>query len=235
MKKVLVFICVLLLCGCTNSKIKEEKLKKAMADNNYIIVDVRSELEYDSEHVIGAINIPVDKIDDTIELDKTKTIIVYCQSGSRSNMAYEILTDLGYQVLDIGAYNDISLEKGKEDKNMKINVEINNKVLTATLEDNSSAKELFEKLQDSPITIDMHDYASMEKVGNLGFDLSRNDRQIKVDYGDIILYLGNMITIYYDKNEWNFTKLGHIDNITQEELKSILGSNNVLVKLSIDK
>ncbi|MBP5362644.1 MAG: hypothetical protein J6Y71_06445, partial [Ruminococcus sp.] len=51
--------------------------------------------------------------------------------------------------------------------------------------------------------------------------------------GDIILYQGNKITIYYAENTWDFTKLGHINNITQEELKTLLGDGDVAVSLSI--
>ena len=93
--------------------------------------------------------------------------------------------------------------------------------------------ELLEKLEIEDITINMKDYANFEKVGSLGFNLTRNDKQITTEAGDLILYQGNQFVIYYDTNSWNFTKLGHIDNITQEELKQILGQDNVTVTLSL--
>ena len=74
---------------------------------------------------------------------------------------------------------------------------------------------------------------SFEKVGSLGTDLPRNDEDITTTTGDVILYQGNQITIYYDENRWNFTKLGHID-IGQDELKTILGSGDVTVILSLN-
>ena len=79
----------------------------------------------------------------------------------------------------------------------------------------------------------MQDYGSFEKVGELPETLPRNDEHITTEPGDIILYLGNNITIYYDVNTWDFTKLGHIDNITQDELKSILGDGNVSATFSL--
>ncbi len=91
---------------------------------------------------------------------------------------------------------------------------------------------LLERLENGPITIEMHDYGSFEKVGSLGFDLPTNDEEISTDAGDIILYQGNSFVIYYDKNNWNFTKLGHIDNVSKIDLKNILGSGNVTVTLS---
>lgn len=132
--------------------------------------------------------------------------------------------------------NNNSLENSESNgENMNINISVNDKVLSATLVDNSSSRALIEKLKDGDITIDMEDYGNFEKVGSLGFSLPRNDKYITTSPGDIILYQGNMITIYYDKNSWNFTKLGKIDNISSQELKDILGDGNVSVTLSINK
>lgn len=110
---------------------------------------------------------------------------------------------------------------------------INNTVLEIKLENNSSAEAIFEKLRDGDVVVAMHDYGSFEKVGSLGFSLPRNDTNITTTPGDVILYQGNQITIYYDENTWNFTKLGHID-ITQSELKSILGDGDVEVVFSLE-
>ena len=78
----------------------------------------------------------------------------------------------------------------------------------------------------------MHDYDSFEKVGPLPKSLPRNDTQITTRAGDIILYQGNQITIYYDVNSWNFTKLGKVEDVTQDELKQILGKGNVTAEFS---
>lgn len=91
-----------------------------------------------------------------------------------------------------------------------------------------------EMLQNGPITIDMRDYGNMEKVGSLGTDLPRNDEQITTESGDLILYQGNAFVIYYAPNSWNFTRLGKINNVTQEELKEALGTGDVKVTLSLD-
>lgn len=122
--------------------------------------------------------------------------------------------------------------KVRNEESKKITITVNSQKLSATLVDNSSTKVLLEKLEDGPITIDMHDYGNFEKVGSLGFDLPRNDEELSTDAGDIILYQGNSFVIYYDKNNWNFTKLGHIDNISKSELKTLLGSGNVTATIS---
>lgn len=105
--------------------------------------------------------------------------------------------------------------------------------LTATLADNRSAKALIELLRRGDVTIEMHDYARFEKVGPLGVDLPTADEQITTQAGDLILYQGNSFVIYYDVNRWNFTRLGKIDNITQDELKTILGDGDVTVTLTL--
>ena len=130
----------------------------------------------------------------------------------------------------------ISSDKG-ELSNMKISIQITSdsgkSELTARLVDNSSAMAFYELLEKGPVTIKMTDYGNFEKVGSLGTKLPRNDTQITTQAGDIILYQGNQITIYYDTNSWNFTRLGKVDGVTQAELKKILGKGNVTAVFSV--
>ena len=110
-------------------------------------------------------------------------------------------------------------------------IHVNDAVLAVKAEDNSSTEALLQLLEAGDITISMHDYGSFEKVGPLGTTIPRNDEDITTTPGDVILYQGNQVTIYYDENRWDFTKLGHID-IGQDKLKEILGSGDVKVTLS---
>ena len=120
---------------------------------------------------------------------------------------------------------------------MKISIQITSDsgsyTLAATLADNSSAMAFYELLEKGPVTIKMSDYGNFEKVGPLGTSLPRNDTQITTTAGDIILYQGNQITIYYDTNSWNFTRLGKMDGVTQAELKKILGKGDVTAVFAI--
>ena len=122
---------------------------------------------------------------------------------------------------------------------MKISIQITSDSgshsLAATLADNSSAMAFYELLEKGPVTIKMTDYGNFEKVGPLGTKLPRNDTQITTQAGDIILYQGNQITIYYDTNSWNFTRLGKVDGVSQAELKKILGKGNVTAVFEILK
>lgn len=121
-----------------------------------------------------------------------------------------------------------------EESNMKITIQINDTKLNATLYNNTSAKALYELLQKGSITLNMNDYGNFEKVGTLPQSLPRNDTPTNTDAGDLILYQGNSITIYYDKNSWNFTPLGKIQGLTKSELKKILGSGSITAIFSAD-
>ena len=109
MKKILLLLAcpLILLTGCDG----KDQLQTILKEKNYTIVDVRTKEEYNQGHVKKAINIPYDTINKETLLDKTKTILVYCQSGKRSSIAYETLTKLGYNVYDLGAYSTITLAK----------------------------------------------------------------------------------------------------------------------------
>ena len=80
----------------------------------------------------------------------------------------------------------------------------------------------------------MHDYGHFEKVGPLPWDLPRADETITTRPGDVILYQGNQITVYYDQNTWDFTRLARIEDVTREELLSAFGEGDVKVILWIE-
>ena len=125
-------------------------------------------------------------------------------------------------------------KKNEEDRNMSYEVvlKVNGKEWPVDLEDNTPSQALFQKLQEGDIVVKASDYGNFEKVGDLGFSLPTNDQRITTTPGDLILYQGNQITLYYDTNTWNFTKLGHID-VLSEELKEVLGKNDVTLTLSL--
>ena len=118
----------------------------------------------------------------------------------------------------------------------KMYITINGQTLTATLADNTSAQALMEALKQAPITYEAHDYGDFEKVGPLGQSFPENNESITTEPGDIILYQGSNLCLYYDTNTWTFTRIGKIEGKTQAELKQILkaGEGNITVTLSLD-
>ena len=115
----------------------------------------------------------------------------------------------------------------------KLLITINGKTLTADFADNSSAKALAEALKQSPITYKADDYGGFEKVGDLGQSFPQNNEQISTSAGDIILYQGHNLCIYYGENSWNFTRIAKIPNITKEELLKFLGDGEIEIKLEV--
>ena len=110
----------------------------------------------------------------------------------------------------------------------------NDRVFYAALEDNPSAAAFAEKLSAEAIEVEMRDYGSFEKVGPLPWTLERNDERITTEPGDVILYQGNQITIYYDQNTWDFTRLAKIDGVSREELLDAFGDGTVTVALWVE-
>ncbi len=130
-----------------------------------------------------------------------------------------------------------SLELGTtgpmEGEDGMLNIAVNKTVLTAALADNSSARALAELLADGPLSVEMRDYNRMERVGPLGADLPANDEWIDAQAGDLILYQGNQLVIYYGANSWSLTRLGRIEGVGAGELRDILGGGDVRVTLSM--
>lgn len=129
--------------------------------------------------------------------------------------------------------NNKNKEKDMETNTIKLTV--NGRSFTVTLAKNTSAETLKKHLAQKSISIRVHDYDDMEKVGSLGFSLPRNDMQTTTKPGDIILYQGSYIVFYYDTNSWNFTRLGQIDGISsrREMLDLLGGKGEVTVTLSL--
>ena len=125
----------------------------------------------------------------------------------------------------VALYQNLSTKAEGETSMDKIILSFNGHTYSATLADNPSAEAFAKLLDNGPLTVSTHDYGSFEKVGPLGAELPRTDEQITTSPGDIILYQGNQITVYYAQNTWNFTRLGRIDD--PSGLREALGSGDV--------
>ena len=125
-------------------------------------------------------------------------------------------------------------EKIKEENIDMIKIKVNSNILEVKLEDNEATKSLVERLKNGDISVNANEYGGFEKVGSLGFNLPRNDKSITTSAGDIVLYQGNQISLFYNSNSWSYTKLGRVQNVSGAELKNILGSGDVTLILSIN-
>lgn len=101
-------------------------------------------------------------------------------------------------------------------------------------EDNESVEALRELAQDGPITVRMSMYGGFEQVGDLGAELPRNDVQTVTQSGDIVLYSGDQIVVFYGSNSWAYTRLGHIMDKSDEEMVQLLSNGDVAIILSLE-
>ena len=124
-------------------------------------------------------------------------------------------------------------EEAEDMTAMKMSVTIGEQSFTVTLENNSATHELVKMMEKEPISIDMDDYCGFEKVGSLGKSLPTDNRKMTTQAGDIVLYSGNQIVMFYGSNSWDYTKIGRIDDLSGWE--DALGTDNVTAVFSIAK
>jgi rhodanese-related sulfurtransferase len=243
MRRVISILLVLLLCltGCTAEgtktwhHISQEEAREMMArDGGQIIVDVRRQDEYDSGHIPGAVLIPNESISGQKPEqlpDLNQIILIYCRSGRRSREAAQKLADIGYtNIYEFGGIIDWTGEittdaPGKEISAMIL--KIGGTEVPVTWEDNPSVDALRELL---PLTTEMSMYGGFEQVGSIGRDIVRDDEPTDTDPGDIVLYAGNQIVVFYGNNSWAYTRLGHIE-LMQQELEDLLAHGAVTLTL----
>lgn len=109
---------------------------------------------------------------------------------------------------------------------------IGNTSVSVDWEDNESVQSLKELCRNQPLTIYMSMYGGFEQVGSIGTALPQNDMQTTTSAGDIVLYSGNQMVVFYGSNSCAYTRLGHITDKTQVELTELLSNGNVTVTLT---
>ncbi|MDE7414408.1 MAG: hypothetical protein K2N05_11585 [Muribaculaceae bacterium] len=115
-----------------------------------------------------------------------------------------------------------------------IYITVNGVTRNIILSDSEAAKELKKRVSNGEFTVQMNDYGGFEKVGELPWSLPTSNSQISTVPGDVMLYLGNNIVIFYGTNSWSYTPLGKIENMTAEEIRHFLGSGHIEAILSAD-
>ena len=216
-------------------QITQEQAKEMMAgDDGHIIVDVRRQDEYDEGHIPGAVLIPNETIgsERPAQLpDLEQIILVYCRSGRRSKEASQKLADMGYvNVYEFGGIIDWTgeiVKTGEENQEGAMRLKIGGTEVPVKWEDNASVKAL-EDL--APLSVQMSMYGGFEQVGPLGSSLPRSDAGTTTQPGDIVLYSGNQIVVFYGSNSWSYTMLGHID-LPAQKLTELLSNGNVVIEL----
>ena len=122
-------------------------------------------------------------------------------------------------------------ERLDEEEECIMQMKIGNTVASVEWENNESVEALRELAADQPLTVEMSMYGGFEQVGSIDQSLPRNDVQTTTSAGDIVLYSGNQIVVFYGSNSWAYTRLGHITDKTAEELTALLGNGNVTITI----
>lgn len=118
-------------------------------------------------------------------------------------------------------------------KESKLKISVNGTELTASFAESKAAEELKEKLSSGPVTVELSEYGKFEKVGKLPWALTKSDEKITTEAGDIMLYQGNQMTIFYNSNSWSYTRLGKIDDADSKKLSELFGSGDIKVTLTL--
>lgn len=114
---------------------------------------------------------------------------------------------------------------------------INDNKLEIVLSQNTAVNALLERLKESDIIYTARDYGGFEKVGSIGVSLPTSDTNINAEAGDIMLYQGNQIVMFYGENRYSYTRIGRIKGYSTRQLKSVLnvGNGNIQVTLSLNR
>ena len=101
-------------------------------------------------------------------------------------------------------------------------------------EDNQAVERLRDMAEDGDITIQMSMYGGFEQVGSIGQSLPRDDKQTTTRSGDIVLYSGNQMVVFYGSNSWSYTRLGHISDKNEAEMADLLSQGDVKITISAE-
>ena len=124
-------------------------------------------------------------------------------------------------------------ENRLEAEEMSILMKIGDEAVTIEWEDNESVVALKELLREQSMSIQMSMYGGFEQVGSLGTSLPRDDKQTTTQAGDIVLYSGSQMVVFYGSNSWAYTRLGRITDKSAEELEELLGNEDVIITLEL--
>ena len=106
--------------------------------------------------------------------------------------------------------------------------------VTVLWEDNETVSELLTATQNGAIEVSASRYGGFEQVGSLPQSFSRNDVQTTTQPGDIVLYSGNQLVVFFGSNSWSYTRLGHVNGMSSEELSDLLNKDVVMIELSAE-
>ena len=151
-------------------------------------------------------------------------------TGTETTKAIEETTDLQEEVTQ--AQNDEPSEHADE-KTFELQMTIGNTPVSVDWEDNEAVEALKDLCRNQPLTIQMSMYGGFEQVGSIGTALPQNDMQTTTSAGDIVLYSGDQMVVFYGSNSWAYTRLGHITDRSAEDMADLLSNGDTVITISL--
>lgn len=121
----------------------------------------------------------------------------------------------------------------EESGTIEMNLKINDEEVNVKWEDNESVRALADLAAKGPVTVETSRYGGFEQVGGLGTTLPSDDVDTVTEPGDIVLYSGSNIVVFFGTNSWAYTRLGHIEGKSRDELNELLGGNTAVLKITL--
>ena len=155
--------------------------------------------------------------------------IMFCMSACSGNTINS--GDNQNAVTEISASENIEAESTEERDSTMI-MKIGDTKVNVEWEDNQAVEALRDMAKAGDITIQMSMYGGFEQVGSIGQSLPRDDKQTTTSSGDIVLYSGNQMVVFYGSNSWSYTRLGHISDKDEAEMADLLSNGDVTITIS---
>ena len=161
-------------------------------------------------------------------------LLTACGDENMSNSEQEFQEEITQSSTDMENTDTTNPEEEDEPMQEKsLKMSIGDTAVEVEWEDNESVEALAKLAETEPLVIEMSMYGGFEQVGSLGESLPRNDKQTTTEAGDIVLYSGNQIVVFYGSNSWAYTRLGHITDKTAEEMAELLSGGDVTITISM--
>ena len=151
-------------------------------------------------------------------------------TGTETTKAIEETTDLQEEVTQ--PQNDEPSEHADE-KTFELQMTIGNTPVSVDWEDNEAVDALKDLCRNQPLTIQMSMYGGFEQVGPIGTSLPQNDMRTTTSAGDIVLYSGDQMVVFYGSNSWAYTRLGHITDRSAEDMTDLLSNGDTVITISL--
>ena len=131
-----------------------------------------------------------------------------------------------------GKLPDSNHDEAVQNREEEMKLFIGDTEVSVLWEQNAAVADLEEAVNEEPIVIEMSMYGGFEQVGSIGRNLLRDDKQTTTSPGDLVLYNGNQLVVFYGSNSWSYTRLGKIQNLSEAELKELLSNGDVTIRIA---